>query len=163
MDEVNKGTLALDLGTATGWAFKSADGVINSGVWDFRPRRFEGGGMRYLRFRQMLDQFAKDAGELGLIAFEEVRRHQGVDAAHVYGGLMATLTAWCESHSIPYCGISIGTWKKNIPGLKGNASKQQVMDAITALGFKPASYDEADALGVLYCVCATARKSFPPG
>lgn len=149
MADAKKGTLALDLGTTTGYAFRSADGVIISGTWDFKPRRFEGGGMRYLRFKQMLDQFAGDVGGLELIAFEEVRRHQGVDAAHVYGGLMATLTAWCESHSIAYTGISIGTWKRSISGLKGNASKQQVMEAITALGFRPGGYDEADALGVL--------------
>ncbi|MBX6322601.1 MAG: hypothetical protein IRY94_12290, partial [Rhodospirillaceae bacterium] len=39
--------LALDLGTTTGWALRTSDGRIVSGTQDFRPRRFEGGGMRY--------------------------------------------------------------------------------------------------------------------
>ena len=42
--------LALDLGTTTGWALCSRDGPINSGTVSLRPGRFEGGGMRYLRF-----------------------------------------------------------------------------------------------------------------
>ena len=68
--------------------------------------------MRYLRFGQWLaDMLALNAPKtsaqanltgIGAIYFEEVRRHLGVDAAHVYGGLLATLTAWCEHHQIPY-------------------------------------------------------------
>ena len=42
--------LALDLGTTTGWAMHGHDGLITSGTASFRPRRFDGGGMRYLRF-----------------------------------------------------------------------------------------------------------------
>ena len=38
---------------------------------------------------------------LSAIYFEEVRRHAGTDAAHIYGGLLATLTAWCEQHASP--------------------------------------------------------------
>ena len=37
--------LALDLGQNTGWALRTADGVITSGTVQFRPGRFEGGGM----------------------------------------------------------------------------------------------------------------------
>ena len=43
--------LALDLGTTTGWALRGQDGGITSGTMAFKPSRFEGGGMRYLRFR----------------------------------------------------------------------------------------------------------------
>ncbi len=39
--------LALDLGTTTGWALRAHDGLITSGTVSFRPRRFDGGGMRY--------------------------------------------------------------------------------------------------------------------
>jgi hypothetical protein len=42
--------LALDLGTRTGWAIRTGDGVITSGVSEFRPGRFQGGGMAFLRF-----------------------------------------------------------------------------------------------------------------
>ena len=42
--------LALDLGTTTGWALRFGDGGTTSGTMTFKPGRFEGGGMRYLRF-----------------------------------------------------------------------------------------------------------------
>ena len=45
--------LALDLGTVTGWA-ACIDGHVQSGTWTFRPSRYEGGGMRYVRFRNQL-------------------------------------------------------------------------------------------------------------
>jgi hypothetical protein len=46
--------------------------------------------MRYLRFTNWLTEIDRLSGPIGAIWFEEVRRHAGTDAAHVYGGLMAT-------------------------------------------------------------------------
>lgn len=83
--------LALDLGTTTGWAIRTAEGVILSGTMSFRPSRYDGGGMRCLRFRAWLEDLAEDAGGLSAIWFEEVRRHLGTGAAHVHGGLLAIL------------------------------------------------------------------------
>ena len=48
--------LALDLGTTTGWALRDNDGHITSGSESFRPQRFEGGGMRFLRFKLWLTE-----------------------------------------------------------------------------------------------------------
>ncbi len=48
--------LALDLGTMTGWALRGSDGHITSGSESFRPQRFEGGGMRFLRFKRWLTE-----------------------------------------------------------------------------------------------------------
>ena len=48
--------LALDLGTATGWALCDHTGLITSGTACFRPGRFDGGGMRYLRFTNWLTE-----------------------------------------------------------------------------------------------------------
>ena len=47
---------SLDLGTTTGWALRAADGRITSGSQSFKPGRFEGGGMRYLRFKRWLTE-----------------------------------------------------------------------------------------------------------
>ena len=85
--------LSLDLGTTTGWALRDHTGLITSGTASFRPGRFDGGGMRYLRFSNWLTEIDRLSGPVEAIWFEEVRRHAGTDAAHVYGGLMATLTA----------------------------------------------------------------------
>ena len=140
--------LALDLGTTTGWALRSSDGTINSGSTSFRPQRFEGGGMRFLRFKRWLAELKDMTGGIHALYFEEVRRHVSTDAAHAYGGFLATLTAWCEHHQIPYQGVPVGTIKKHATG-KGNASKDDVLSAMRALGHTPADDNEADALALL--------------
>ena len=142
--------LALDLGTTTGWALRGAGGMITSGSASFKPGRFEGGGMRFLRFTRWLDDLASYA-PLGGIWFEEVRRHVGTDAAHVYGGLMATLTAWAELRGIPYQGVPVGSIKKHATG-KGNSNKAAMIAAMTAKGFTPETDNDADALALLLCV-----------
>jgi crossover junction endodeoxyribonuclease RuvC len=144
--------LALDLGTTTGWALRAPEGQIAHGFVSFKSQRFEGGGMRYLRFRRWLtDMKATVAGTqgIGAVYFEEVRRHIGVDAAHVYGGLLATLTAWCEHHQIPYQGVPVGTIKRHATG-RGNASKDEVIAAMRTLGHGVTDDNEADALAILH-------------
>jgi len=140
--------LALDLGTKTGWAVQSDSNIITSGVCEFKSRRFEGGGMRYLRFSKWLEDTLKTLGEIDAIYFEEVRRHLATDAAHVYGGLVGILTSFAEHHRIPYQGVPVGTIKKHVTG-KGNASKDAVIKAVRALGHEPEDDNEADALALL--------------
>jgi Holliday junction resolvasome RuvABC endonuclease subunit len=139
--------LALDLGTVTGWAIRSPDGLVTIGSQSFKPRRFDGGGMRYLRFTRWLDELAAEAG-FDAVWFEEVRRHAGTDAAHVYGGLMATLTAWCELRSVPYEGVPVATIKRHATG-KGNSKKSAMIDAARKRGFDPIDDNSADALAIL--------------
>ncbi|WP_375676918.1 crossover junction endodeoxyribonuclease RuvC [Bartonella sp. AP88XZML] len=141
--------LCLDLGTKTGWALRDADGFITSDTEHFQSRRFEGGGMRYLRFKKWLTELKRSVDEIDAVYFEEVRRHVGTDASHVYGGFLATLTAWCEHHQIPYEGIPVGTIKKAMTG-KGNASKEEMIKAMCAKGHAPCDNNEADALAILY-------------
>jgi len=141
--------LALDLGTITGWALAGHDGHITSGSESFKPQRFEGGGMRYLRFRRWLAELKACTDPLGWVVFEEVRRHVGVDSAHAYGGFLAHLTAWCEHHHIPYQGVPVGTIKKYATG-KGNARKDAMIAAVQSRGFTPADDNEADAIALLH-------------
>ena len=145
---MNTAILALDLGTHTGWALHQRDGTITSGTEHFSPQRFEGGGMRFLRFKRWLNELRSHSGEINAVFFEEVRRHAGVDAAHAYGGFMSHLTAWCEQNSIPYQGVPVGTIKKHATG-KGNASKDEMVAAAMRRGFNPADDNEADALAIL--------------
>jgi len=139
--------LALDLGTTTGWALRSM-GMITSGCLSLKSSRFDGGGMRYLRFRRWLEQLQSDAGPIGAVYFEEVRRHVGTDAAHVYGGLLGQLTAWCEEQGVAYLGVPVGTIKAFATG-RGNADKAAVIAAVQARGFSPADDNEADAIAIL--------------
>lgn len=140
--------LALDLGTTTGWAIQTHSGIV-SGSQSFKPSRFDGSGMRFLKFRKWLTDCKASAEQIDLVVFEEVRRHMGVDAAHAYGGFMAHLTAWCEHHLIPYQGIPVATNKKSATG-KGNAGKQDMIDAMIAKGYNPIDDNEADALSLLH-------------
>ena len=146
--------LSLDLGTTTGWAVRLPGGSIESGSTSFRPSRYDGGGMRYLRFRGWLQGIAADAGTVAAIYFEEVRRHLGTDAAHLYGGFLATLTAWCEQRRIPYEGAPVGSIKRFITG-RGNADKQAVLEAVRSRGFHPKDDNEADAIAILLWAIGT--------
>ena len=146
--------LALDLGTTTGWALRGSDGIITTGTISFRPGRFDGGGMRYLRFTKWLAEMERLAGKIAAIWFEEVRRHAGTDAAHVYGGFMATLTAWAELRGVPYEGVPVGTIKRHATG-KGNAPKEAMIAAARARGFSPADDNEADAIAILFWAIET--------
>jgi hypothetical protein len=129
-------------------------------IWSRRPSpsyrstanvgRPSGDGTSYklVPFDGALAQRKADAGGLDIVLYEQVRSHAGVDASHAYGGWLAILTAWCELHGIPYQGVPVGTIKRHIAG-KGNADKQEVIDAVRKLGFAPADDNEADALALL--------------
>lgn len=150
--------LALDLATKTGWA--ASDGkVITSGVQSFTfDARYEGGGMRFLRFNHWLDKMAS-LMNIERIAFEEVRqRAASVAAGHVYGGFLAHLTSWCEAHKVPYEGIPVGTIKKHAAGA-GNAGKDAIIKAMRAKGHSPKDDNEADALALLYYLLDHATPS----
>jgi hypothetical protein len=139
--------LSLDLGTSMGWALRLG-GKTHSGTVSFRPSRYDGGGMRFVRFRSWLEQLAADRALPASIYFEEVRRHAATDAAHIYGGFLACLTAWCEERGIAYQGVPVGTIKRHVTA-RGNADKQAVIDAVRARGFAPADDNEADAIAIL--------------
>ena len=143
--------LALDLGTNTGWALFQQENSntrhqVFSGTINFKNDRFQGGGMRFLRFKNWLNEVGQH--DITSVYFEEVRRHLGVDAAHAYGGFLATLTAWCEEWKFPYQGVPVSHIKRHVTG-KGNASKQDVINAVRAMGYHPKDDNEADALALL--------------
>lgn len=139
--------LALDLGTHTGFAI-SNDGDNNIiGTWEFKNSRHEGGGSRFLRFRKQLHDLHAHS-PIGRVFYEEVRRHLGTDAAHIYGGLLATLTTFCEEHGIPYEGVPVGTIKKFWTG-KGNATKAEMIARAEQDGAEVDNDNEADALAIL--------------
>jgi Holliday junction resolvasome RuvABC endonuclease subunit len=94
---------------------------------------------------------------VGVVYFEEVRRHVGTDAAHVYGGLLAVLTAFCEERAIPYQGIPVGTIKKFATG-RGTADKAAMLAAIRAKGYAPKDDNECDAVALLLAMEAEGAR-----
>jgi hypothetical protein len=117
---------------------------------DYSLTRYQASAMLSLKFNQQVIRrcIAQATGGVDAVYYEAVRRHLGTDAGHVYGGLLATLTSWCEQHSLPYQGVPVGTWKRYACG-KGNADKQAVIAAMRERGFEPVDDNEADAIAIL--------------
>ena len=137
--------VGIDPGTLSGWAILEDGKRIASGVWQLKTNRHEGGGMRYLRVRKYLEQLL-DSYKIDALAYEEVRRHMGVDAAHIYGGIVGQITAICEDRGIPFQAIPVGTAKKTATR-KGNASKDDMIRAANEKwGLSLTDDNEADAL-----------------
>nr|BDD47576.1 hypothetical protein 10 [bacterium] len=133
--------LAIDPGTKCGYA-ATLDGICTSGVWDLSVHRYEGDGMRYVRLRRYLQEI----GKVDLIVFEEVRRHAGVLAAHIYGGIISHIMEFAERNKIDYVACPVGTLKKFATG-KGNANKEAMIEACRLkLGINPEDSNQADAL-----------------
>lgn len=146
--ETLRNVLALDLATTTGWALRS-DNFLTSGTISFKGGRYEGGGMRFLRFREWLREMLSK-NPMDAVYYEEVRRHMSTDAAHIHGGLLAVLQTECEARKIPYQGIPVGTIKKTATG-SGAANKDAMIAAAKARW--PAENieddNQADALWIL--------------
>jgi Holliday junction resolvasome RuvABC endonuclease subunit len=155
--------LALDLGTHAGFALSLDMGSPPSayGRWNLSVGKFEGAGMRGLKFRRYLEALNKRVG-LKEIYYEGVRAHKGTDAAHVYGGLMGVLTAFCEESGVPYAARSVQAIKKFIT-TKGNASKEEVIEAVQLLGYEITEKDDdvADAIALLMLVQSEHGKLDP--
>ena len=147
--------IAIDPGTKCGWCVRGNTTTdIVSGVWNLKGGRFEGGGMRFLRFRHYLEETIR-CSRPAMIVYEEVRRHMGTDAAHIYGGIVGQLTSICEEQRIPYRAIPVGTIKKYATG-KGNAGKTAMIEAAQKQwpGFMPLDDNEADARWIAECAAA---------
>jgi Holliday junction resolvasome RuvABC endonuclease subunit len=113
--------------------------ILDRGVWMLQHTRLEGGGMMFLRLRHWIEQavglsplVTTPQGErfVHLVAVEDVKAHKGTAAAHLYGGIVSTITSVLEEDDarVAYTGVGVGTWKKLATG-KGNASKDEVAAA----------------------------------
>jgi len=140
--------LAIDPGTKCGWACNTDP--MQYGTLNLATKREEGGGMRYVRLRKKLTELNVNLGGVDMVVYEEVRRHLGTDAAHVYGGITAVIQMWCEGYEIPYLSVPVGKIKKHATG-KGNAPKSDVVDAVWLDHklFNRPTEDEADAIALL--------------
>lgn len=136
--------LAIDIGTTVGWALLT-EGKVVSGRFDMRPAEGEKPGIRFLKFRR---EFLPNFRSVREVYYEEVRRHEGTHAAHIYGGFWAILCAWCEENTIPYRGVEVAAIKRHVTG-KGNANKLAMIEAMRKRGYNPVDDNEADALAIL--------------
>ncbi len=142
--------LALDLGTLTGFAYGPNPVVF--GTWKLKPLPTEDPAVRFILLQAELSGVQREiSGGINTVYYEKVQRHIGTYAAHVYGGLEASLGMWCVDNYIPYEGVPVGTIKKNWTG-KGNASKVEMIDEAIRRGYNVRNDNEADALAILHTV-----------
>jgi len=137
--------IALDLGSQTGYAVVLQSGAKMSGTLDYRPKKHENWSARFDKLRRFLDNLEAIEDVEG-VWYEEVRRHNGTDAAHIYGAFLGALTGWCDKRDASCVGVAVGTIKKFATG-KGNAGKGAMIAACEdRFGVPPIDDNEADAV-----------------
>lgn len=140
--------LALDLGTKLGWATVDRNGAVRSGSLKCLPRGNEAIGQRWSKFRGLLSDLSIEVCDFDAVYFEQVQRHAGTIAAHVYGGFLAHLEHWCAARNAEPIGVGVGEVKKAWTG-NGAAKKHLMIAMAEQRGFRPADDNEADALAIL--------------
>jgi Holliday junction resolvasome RuvABC endonuclease subunit len=140
--------LALDLGQKTGWAVRCRDGSICSGTERLKPNARQSAGDVLHWFRYWLQGLHKTFDQFDVVLFESVAAHKGAAAAHWFGAFWGVLNLWCYERGLIPEGVSVTQIKKDATG-RGNASKEEVVDAMRSLGFDPGDDNEADALALL--------------
>ncbi|WP_241132981.1 hypothetical protein [Achromobacter insuavis] len=154
---LNVNILALDLGTKLGWALQMRDRPITHGTESFAPRKSWSPGQRWQRFRTFLHEVVAH-NNVHVIAYEDVKRHAGTDAAHAYGAFLALTELVADSHRVRLVPVGVGTIKKHWTG-KGNADKAAMEAQARARGFRPETDNDADALAILHWAVAQERKA----
>lgn len=137
--------LALDLGTNLGFAiYKNGKFISGTKKLGTYKEKF---GACFHEFRKwLLNILAKH--NLEAVYFERVYGHKGVEAGHCFGGFMYMLASVCFQQKIPCISFSVQAIKKFMTG-KGNATKDEMIDAARQKGFNPETDDEADAIAVM--------------
>lgn len=154
---LNVNILALDLGTKLGWAVQARGGRIAHGTEVFTPRASWSPGQRWLRARSFLTDLIV-RNQVHAIAYEDVKRHAGTDAAHAYGAFLCLVQMAADSHRATLMPVGVGTIKKHWTG-KGNADKNAMKAQARVRGFHPETDNDADALAILHWAVAQERKS----
>lgn len=157
--------LALDCATATGWAVQF-DGAMESGVQRFDLKRGESPGMRFIRFRQWLNELMERTRP-ELVVYERPERFRSGAAVDVCVGMTTRVQEIAAQRGVEYCPVGPTTVKKHATG-NGNADKdamivaaaewmgQHIEDWLAALK-EPGRDNEADAI----CILAWALAGMP--
>lgn len=154
---LNVNILALDLGTKLGWAVRARDGKVWHGTEVFTPRKSWTPGQRWLRARSFLTDLIV-RHQATVIAYEDVKRHMGTDAAHAYGAFLCIVQMVADSHRATLQPVGVKTIKKYWTG-NGNADKDAMTAQAKVRGFRPETDNDSDALAILHYAVDQERKS----
>lgn len=134
----NKGLLALDIATSTGFCTSTA-----SGTWNLTPKKDESKGMRLIRFRAKVKEVCALEG-IKLIVFEQMAVF-GKFPNFVGAEMQGVLKLFCEESGIEYKSYAPTSIKKFATG-KGNAKKDSMITAAKQYNPDVKTDDEADAI-----------------
>jgi hypothetical protein len=138
--------LSLDLATQTGWASYD-NGNVDLGTADFKLKRGESPGMRFLRCRSWLREMKQLLGDIDLIVYEQPHQRGG-HPTQVAMGLVAEVLSFAARANIETTTYHATSLKKWATG-KGNAKKEQMVKEAESRGYIVANDDEADAVLML--------------
>lgn len=164
------GNWSFDLGIHCGWArfnasgeWLEAFGTHYTGCSSKCKRCREAGARRETheveieRFFARHQEWSRESDGVSTWAYERVRRHKGVDAAHVHGGIRYSLVRnalLCDAHPRP---IEVSSWKKHC-GVKGQSKEAYIarINELTGLNLQLEDEDTAAAVGAgLAAFCPT--------
>lgn len=149
MDGIRK-TLALDLGTQMGWAYRVGDETHHGSIPLLDDKRFHSDGWRSTNLWRTLNEMSGVYGTPQEVFYEEVRRFSSGRAGNVFSTLQGTLQAWCIKNGVEYCSVPIMVIKKHILEGKPAKGKKSIMDAVeNKYDIKVKDDNEADAIAIL--------------
>lgn len=138
--------LSLDLATSTGWAIYDK-GQITFGSADFKLKRGDSYGMRFLYCRSFLRSLRKLYEKFDLIVYEQPHQRGGAPTQVAMGLVSETLTfaAITKTETTMVHSMTLKKWATG----KGNAKKKAMIEEAKRRGYNVANDDEADAVLML--------------
>lgn len=138
-DILNRGLMALDIATVTGFCT-----CTTSGIWNLTPKKDESKGMRLIRFKAKLKEVCQAEG-IKVIAFE-MPAIQKKFPNFVGMEMMGVLKLFCAENEIEHKGYPPATLQKFATG-KGKGNKPLMIQTCKEkYGVDPEDDNEADAV-----------------
>lgn len=134
-----------------------------SGAWVLGSE-FTSDGLVYCKLHENLTGLHQ-LGGIEAIFWEEpldarlLSGHTNIDSVRVLGGLAAHAASWGEAMGCRIIrAVNMAAWRRHFIGSMPRASKtadlkRMAMEKCRALGFKPQTHDEAEAIGGLSYAC----------
>ena len=157
--------IAIDPALTSGFAWRDDRGELRVLELRITPGKGEY-GKRYWEFLQCIVE-RLDHDEIGFpekddvyIVYEQSKFLRGVNATRNSFGFEAVLAYFCFDYGIPLIGV-YGTELKKWAYGKGNATKEQMLEASKRFGYTGESFDIADAVCLLAFAEENCHAYFP--
>lgn len=139
--------MTIDFGLKLGWCVGSTPLDVTHGMKKLGESSRQSHGYRWVNLYGFLDETFNNY-DVRRVVYESVRRHDGVAAAHVWGGGLAVLQLICLQRSVFFEHLEVASIKKQFAG-HGSSKKERMIAECANRGFMGISDDnEADAVAI---------------